>query len=124
MFSPYQLLSDPTNLPRHPTLCFICLSLDFLKKKEHEREMRNKQQQQKTPRKMKIKTSREETSQTKTAKTKQNGTKSSQKYRVNFVFMSWAWDLPWSVVEIPSETTLEKTGFLSASENQLQIPSG
>lgn len=77
--------------------------------------MRNKKQQQQKLRKMKIKASREETSQTKTAKTKQNGTKSSQKYHwVHFVFMSysWAWGLPWSVVEIPSETPLEKTDFL------------
>lgn len=55
MFSPYQLLSDPTNLPRHPTLCFICLSLDFFLKKNTKEKWETNNSNKKHPEKWKSK---------------------------------------------------------------------
>lgn len=43
----------------------------------------------------------------------QNETKSLQNYHWIYCMLAWAWGLPWSVVNIPCEASLEKTDFFS-----------
>lgn len=111
-----QIFSFPQFFPDSPLLSTHPTFHSFFQKEK-------KKQHQSNPQKHKHE-KQTKTNKTKIKKPKQNETTNSQIYHgVYFVLAnySWAWGLPWSVVDIPSEIPLEKTDLLFASEYQLQI---
>ena len=109
MFPFSQLLSYPPLLPSHPQhyslSLFLSLSLPLLQNKQTKTDKTNRQKTNKTKNgKTKLKSKKH--------KTKPNKTK---KPNMEFV-LHWPTTLgpgglPWSVVDIPSETLLKKTDF-------------
>lgn len=104
-----QLLANTIHLTTYPPN-FMFLSLTH-QKKFHKNKIQNKQ---------------EKISKAKQTNQQQNKTEFHRKKRgVCFVLTSypWAWVLPWNVVDIPSDTPLEKTDFPFAIRQQLQMAS-
>lgn len=105
-------LPDPSHLSILPTSCWLSLSSPLsiqtnIKIQKRRPKHTNKQNPNKT-------------------KKCQNVTQTSPKnYRVCFVLanFSWTWDLPWNVLDIPSDSLLEKTYFPFANRNQLKLSS-
>lgn len=105
-------LPDPSHLSILPTSCLLSLSSPLsiqtnIKTQKRRPKHTNKQNPNKT-------------------KKCQNVTQTSPKnYRVCFVLVnfSWTWDLPWNVLDIPSDSLLEKTDFPFANRNQLKLSS-
>lgn len=100
-----ELIPDPPHFPTHPTSCSFSLS--------------QKENNRKKEQKMKVKTDKH--AEKKSLRQKyQNKTKGTHtRTHKSFCIISTPWDLPRSVVNIPTETPLEKADFHFPSRHQL-----